>query len=51
VVSGVILFCLVATTLLRGILAMFGTKMQILGWLLLLVLLISGLPIFDYKIF
>ena len=49
VVSGVILFSLVATALLRGILAMFGTKMQILGWLLLLVLLASALPIFDYK--
>ena len=46
---GVLLFCLFTMALLRTILAMIGTKIEILAWLLLLVILASSLPIFDFK--
>ena len=49
VVSGVILFCIFAAALFRGVLALFGTRVQIIGWILLFVLLISALPIFDFR--
>jgi membrane-bound ClpP family serine protease len=49
VVSGVILFCIVATALFKGSLALLGTRAQIIGWILLVVLFISALPIFDYR--
>jgi hypothetical protein len=48
-IVGVLMFCVFTIILVRGILAMFGTRMQIIGWLLLLVLLVSALPIFSYR--
>jgi hypothetical protein len=49
VVSGVILFCIIATALFRGSLALLGTRAHIIGWILLVVLFVSTLPIFDYR--
>lgn len=46
---GVLLFALFTIVLLRGILMLFGTKMQGLGWALLVMLLLSALPIFEYS--
>ena len=46
---GAVSFCIVAVALFRAILALFGTKGQIMGWILLVVLFISALPIFDYR--
>jgi hypothetical protein len=48
-VSGVILFCIVATALFRCSLVLLETRAQIVGWILLVVLFISALPLFDYR--
>jgi hypothetical protein len=46
---GVVVFCLVTFALLRGILAMFGTRMQVIAWILLGLILFSALPILDFR--
>lgn len=46
---GAVSFCIFAVALFRGILGLFGTKVQIMGWILLVVTFISALPIFDSR--
>jgi hypothetical protein len=46
---GVVVFGLFTIALLRSILEMFGTKMQTVAWLLLILMLVSALPIFDFR--
>ena len=48
-VVGTVVFGLFMIVLLRGIVATFGTRMQIVGWLLLIIIFFSALPIFDFR--
>jgi len=46
---GLLTFAILCFAILLGVVRLFGTKLELLGWLLLVILLLAALPIFDYR--